>query len=413
MEKDMKKEKVFLERSNLKTKNLRKVFRSIQANGSTTRRRIQEETGLSWGAVSQFCNILLATGIATEGEIKNGGAGKSPTEIQLNPHDYYIIGLDLTPNYIRGTLTNLRGDELETQVMPVREPGLIIACFEIIIDEFLSLYKGKKSFLAISIALPGDVDMENGRLRRSIFSDKWNNLEIRRILENQFHLPVYVYGDCECVLAAEKHLGIMAKKKYRDAALISLNYGIGMAYMHDSKTYYSFATHQCEIGHITMQPGGTLCNCGRRGCLEMYASKLGITSQFKEAVLNGASTDVDITLPESALFNSIRLHARQGDSLCLRLFQQAGRLMGEACASACTILEPEVLIIYGDLLADSILWKDLFETCFRENIFPLCQTEIIYSSLNLSAPMLGAAFSALDVLLDGFLSNALLSWQSK
>ena len=53
MEKDMKKEKMFPGHSNLKTKNLRKVFRSIQANGSTTRRRIQEETGLSWGAVPQ------------------------------------------------------------------------------------------------------------------------------------------------------------------------------------------------------------------------------------------------------------------------------------------------------------------------------------------------------------------------
>ena len=211
------------------------------------------------------------------------------------------------------------------------------------------------------------------------------------------------------MLAAEKHLGIMAKKHYKNAALISLNYGIGMAYMHSSKTYYSTGTHQCEIGHVTIRPGGTLCNCGKRGCLEMYASKLGITRQFKEALTQGAETDVDISLEENPLYNSIRLHARQGDPLCIRLFEQAGEMMGNICASVCTILEPEVLIIYGDLLGDGILWKELFEKAFRENIFPLCQTELAYSTLKISAPMLGAAFSAIDVFLNDFLTDALLS----
>ena len=405
----MKKEKTALEHSNLKIKNIRKVFRSIQKSGPVTRRQIQEITGLSWGAVSQFCNVLLASGIAAEGGTQNGGIGKSPAAIELNPDDFFLIGLDLTLNYVRGVVTNLRGDELCAQSLSVRDPGLIIAYLEMMIDEFLTVYHGEKKFLAIAIAVPGDADRENGILRTSIFSEKWTNLELRRILEERFRIPVYVYSDCECVLAAEKHLGIMAKKHYKNAALISLNYGIGMAYMHSSKTYYSTGTHQCEIGHVTIRPGGTLCNCGKRGCLEMYASKLGITRQFKEALTQGAETDVDISLEENPLYNSIRLHARQGDPLCIRLFEQAGEMMGNICASVCTILEPEVLIIYGDLLGDGILWKELFEKAFRENIFPLCQTELAYSTLKISAPMLGAAFSAIDVFLDDFLTDALLS----
>ncbi|MCI8274620.1 MAG: ROK family protein [Lachnospiraceae bacterium] len=368
---------------------------------------------MSWGAVSQFCNILLTSGIALEKKIPNNGIGKAPTQIRLNPGKYYLIGLDLTLNHVRGVLTNLRGDELLDRVIPVKEPGKAMSYLEKIVNDFFEYAEPEARFLAIGVAVPGDVDLENGRLRRSVFSEKWNDLDIRHILETWFQIPVYVYGDCECVLAAEKHLGLMAKENYEDAALVSLNYGIGMAYMHNSKTYYSFAAHQCEIGHITIQPGGTLCNCGKRGCLEMYASKLGIVRQFKEAVWKGAFTDVDISLSESALYNSIRLHARQGDSLCLRLFENAGRYMGKACASVCTLLEPEVLIIYGDLLGDGILWKDFFEVCFYEDLFPLCQTKVAYSFLNISAPMLGAALSAADVLLDSFLTGLISSCPPK
>ena len=74
---------------------------------------------------------------------------------------------------------------------------------------------------------------------------------------------------------------------------------------------------------------------------------------------------------------------------------------------------PEVLIIYGDLLGDGILWKDFFEVCFYEDLFPLCQTKVAYSFLNISAPMLGAALSAADVLLDSFLTGLISSCPPK
>ncbi|MEI3175446.1 MAG: ROK family protein, partial [Lachnospiraceae bacterium] len=65
---------------------------------------------------------------------------------------------------------------------------------------------------------------------------------------------------------------------YQSALLVSPYYGVGMAYMHNRKIFYSKGRHQCELGHITVRPGATKCNCGKRGCLEMYASPLGLAT---------------------------------------------------------------------------------------------------------------------------------------
>ena len=396
--------------SGLKISNLRKIFRSLQQNRSMTRRRLQNETGLSWGAVSQFCNVLLETGIAVEGPVLNGSAGKSPAEIRLNPNDFLLVGFDISLNYAKGILTTLSGEEIDAQTLPVRHPEQVLDYLEYILEYFLNGRAHQKQLLAIGVSVPGATD--GSVLKTSIFSSAWKNLEIRRFLEQRFHIPVFVYADTVCALTAEKYFGLMNQSSYTNVGLVALNYGVGMAWMSNRHTYYSPGRHQCELGHITIRPGGSLCSCGKRGCLEMYASPLGITTQFREALSRGETTDVVPQPSDSALYQSIRLHARQGDPLCLRLFSQAGELLGESCASACSLLEPEILIMSGDFLADRILWQEQFETHFKQNVFPFCETKICYSSLTSSAPMLGAAFSALDAGLDDFLKNALLQFNT-
>lgn len=393
--------------SALKIHNLRSIFCSIQKNGSTTRRRIQEETGLSWGTVSQFSNLLLSAGIAVEGSIQNGSIGKAPTELELNPQDYFLVGIDLTLSHTCGILINLRGEEICSRSIAIEDPEHVIQDMCSMVQEFSSGSKQEKRILAIGVSVAGSVDLQNGVLLHSIFSEKWENLEIRRMLETRLQLPVFVYHDSECVLEAEKRMGIIEGSACKNIALVTLQYGVGMAFTHDSRHYYSSGMHQCELGHITVYPGGTLCNCGKRGCLEMYASRLGIPRQFLEAVRQGAVTDVNPYIFDASLYDTIRDHALRGDPLCLRLFEQLGKLLGSACASMCTLLEPDVLILYGGLLEDGTLWKEIFETYFRENIFPMCQTKIRYSTLTAAAPMLGAAFCALDMCLDDFLAEVL------
>lgn len=394
--------------STTKIQNFKKVFRCIQYHKSITRRRIQEETGLSWGAVSQFCNVLLTSSIAVEGNIKTGNVGKSAVEITFNPDNYFVIGLHFTSSHAYGALLNMLGEELNSYSRPITDPEKILEYLEAIVKSILERFGVKKQFLVIGVSVPGSTDVTHGILKHSIFCDKWTMLKIRETLEVRFHIPVFVYADTECTLAAEKYFGIVSQEKYTNAALVSLNYyGIGMAWMHHSRTYYSEQRHQCELGHLTVHPNGTLCNCGKRGCLEMYASHQGITTQYREAVSKGHKTDLDMTLDNNSLYNAIALKAKQGDSLSLHLFQQAGELLGNACATVCSLLEPEVLIIYGILLYDGILWKEEFERQFHTNVFPHCHTKITYSKLTSSAAMIGAAFTALDALLGHFLAETL------
>ena len=393
----------------IKILNLRKVFRSIQKHQSTTRRQIQEDTGLSWGAVSQFCTALLSSGIAVEGAVQNHGIGKSPIEITLNSDDHYLIGIDISYKYVRGILMTLGGQEIFSRTLSIRNPAHILEYLRQIMDELLKDHGSQKHFLAVGVSVTGATDLEHGILKASIFSDKWTNLNVRKFLEENFQIPVYVYSDTACVLTAEKYFGFLMDQAYQSALLVSLDYGVGMAYMHNRKIFYSKGRHQCELGHITVRPGGTKCNCGKRGCLEMYASPLGLATQFREHFPRSASNSVFHDECDTMLFSEIRQQVRKQDPFCNSLFQQCGELLGSACASACTLLEPDVLILSGSLLDDRDYWISPFEEQFYANIFPLCQTKLVYSSIGSSAPMMGAAFTALDVLLNNLLTDALMS----
>lgn len=393
-----------------KLPNLKKVFRSIQSHKCISRREIQADTSLSWGAISQFSNILIETGIAIQSKTGPLSSGKPAAEIELNPHRNLLIGIDITSHYICGVLTNLRGDELLFRSIPIADPANMIHSLISAIRELLEHMPPKDHVLAIGVSVSGNVDFENGVLIQSVFSEKWKNLKLREILEQEFHIPSIIRKDCECALTAEYYLGNTKNLASKSAILISLNYGVGMAFRHKGKIYRSFAHHENELGHITVVPGGTLCNCGKRGCLEMYASKLGITRQFEESVKNGASTLADISAPENFTYHTVRSCALAGDPLCSSLFQQCGRLLGNTCANLSTLLEPEVIIIYGELLNDRELWIDVFEETYYNNILPMSQTQLIYSSLKINAPSLGAAFCAQETILNELLRQALITY---
>lgn len=393
-----------------KLPNLKKVFRSIQSHGCISRREIQADTALSWGATSQFVNMLIETEIAIQTKLEPSTSGKLAAEVELNPGRNLLIGLDITSHYICGVLTNLRGDELLFRSIPITDPAHMIYSLMSAIRELLEHVTKNDHVLAIGVSIPGNVDFENGILLQSVFSSKWKDINLREILEHEFGIPAIIRKDCECALTTEYYLGNIENLSSKSTILISLNYGVGMAFRHKGKIYRSFAHHENELGHITAVPGGTICNCGKRGCLEMYASKLGITRQFEESVKNGASTLADISSPNAFTYHTVRSCALEGDPLCISLFQQCGRLLGNTCANLSTLLEPEIIIIYGGLVNDKELWTDVFEETYYSNVFPMNQTQLIYSSLKVNAPSLGAGFCAQESILDDFLRQALLSY---
>jgi predicted NBD/HSP70 family sugar kinase len=259
------------------------------------------------------------------------------------------------------------------------------------------------NFLAISIAVQGGIDEERGIALYLSFEPTWRNLRLKEIVESQFGIRTFIFHDPDCVLVAEKYFGSALREQYANVVTINANLGIGMSLMLRSKLYSSTFGHTGELGHTTAEPDGALCSCGKRGCLEAYASRTGIVNRFIDAVSEGRKTVIDKDAAFAINYDLVRDGALQGDPLCAGLFRQAGLYLGRSLASVATILEPDAIILYGELANDRRLYGDVLEQTFQKHVYALCQTAICYSDLPGTAPVLGAAMYALEKVLRGFL----------
>lgn len=390
-----------------KQNNLKNIFRTVQKHGPIERKQIQELTQLSWGTVSQYTNALLQSSVLSQSMVTSHSAGKTPTTLNINGDDHYIIGVDFNFSFIRVAVLDLKGTPVKNHITPVTDGSrviqLLIESLEHIIGQFQN-----KNILAISISVQGSIDEDHGIVLYLSFEPSWRNLTLKEAVESRFGIRTFTFHDTDCVLVAEKYFGSAIQEEHRNIVLLNANMGLGMSFMMRSKLYTSTFGHSGELGHITVHEGGLPCSCGKRGCLEVYGSKMGIVSRFVDEVNKGSKTALNTEEMFSITYESIRDHAVAGDPLCLTLFQQAGQYLGNALASVATILEPDIIILYGGFFGDRDLYRDVLEQTFQNNVYTCNQTSLCYSGLPSTAPVLGAAMYAHEKIITDFLLNRVM-----
>ncbi len=385
-----------------KKNNLHNVFYSIVKNGPLERKKIQEETGLSWGAVSQYTSSLLNANILKQSYAETKNVGKTPLLLDINNEDFYIIGVDFNFSYIRVMMLDLKGRTISSSITPVADASLVINLLLSALETMLMQYT-EKHILAISISVQGNIDEEQGIAMYLSFEPTWRDLKLKEIVLNKFHIPTFTFHDPDCVMVAEKYFDPSFDPNARSVIVINMNMGLGMSFMTNSKIYHSAWLHHGEIGHINAVNDGALCSCGKRGCLEAYSSKTGIVNRFISAVNEGVHTILNIDNIFSVNYETIRNGALSKDPLCLELFRDAGMYLGNTVASLVTTLEPDTIILFGEFTNDQTLFAESFEQFYRKNVYTLAKTKIIYSPLSGTATSLGAAMYAQEKLIDDFL----------
>jgi predicted NBD/HSP70 family sugar kinase len=140
----------------------------------------------------------------------------------------------------------------------------------------------------------------------------------------------------------------------RDLIFVKVSSGIGTGLIFDGHLYRGTTGHAGELGHVQIQPNGLLCRCGNRGCLETLVSTSHII-----AALQPMYTDT-VTIADV-----IRL-VETGDSGATRIVSDAGHTIGRSLADMCDVLNPEAVIVGGELsLAGEVLTDGMREAITR------------------------------------------------
>ena len=193
----------------------------------------------------------------------------------------------------------------------------------------------------------------------------WRDEPLRKSVQEQAGLPVFVENDANASLWAESRFG--AARGYQHVFLIAVGTGIGASIMIGGDLYRGRFGIAGEPGHYRVVPDGRLCGCGNRGCWEQYASGSALVAEardFARRSPEGAKRLLQLGggTPEGISGSQVTQAAQEGDPAALRCFQIVGSWLGQGMADLAAIMDPGCFIIgggvseAGSLLVDPARW---------------------------------------------------------
>ena len=211
-------------------------------------------------------------------------------------------------------------------------------------------------------------------------------------------LPVALTNDANAAAVGEMTYG--AARGMKNFIMITLGTGVGSGIVINGDVVYGHDGFAGELGHVTaVRNNGRVCNCGKTGCLETYASATGVARTAREWLELSDEPSVLRNL-DTIASKDVYEAAKEGDKLALKIFEFTGKMLGRSFADFIAFSSPEAIVLFGGLArAKEFLTEPIMEA-MNANVLPLWKNKIklVYSQLKESdAAILGASALAWEL----------------
>ncbi|CCF14976.1 glucokinase [Brevibacillus laterosporus GI-9] len=308
-----------------------------------------------------------------------------------------IVGVDIGGTTIKIALLNPNGEIItKTQIpTPVSEgEDAIIGQMTNTIDQLMA-EQGftKEEAYGIGIGVPGPVDTDTGFVYEAV-NLGIKDTALKAKTEALTGLPTYVENDANAAALGEMWRG--AGQGTDNLVAITLGTGIGGGIIIDGKIVHGVKGVGGEIGHVTVNPDGPLCNCGKKGCMERYGSATAIIVGIETAAKEGRSAHLAKQLAEKGSLTAKDAFdaATEGDLAAQEVIDQAAFYTGFGLSHIANLLNPAKIVIGGGVSAagdalfslirksfDTYTWKIAADSC-----------EILPATLGNDAGVIGAGW---------------------
>lgn len=217
-------------------------------------------------------------------------------------------------------------------------------------------------------------------------------LPVAEMMSAEISVPVAVTNDANAAAVGEMIYG--KAKGMKHFISITMGTGLGSGIVLNGKVLYGHTGFAGEMGHTTAIPGGRPCSCGKRGCLESYASARGLVQTTRELLESQANNSpLSELAPEELTPHLIHEAGLKGDPIAIAAFNQLGDVLGKSISDAVAYLSPEAVFLFGGLTrAGDLVMKPTQESMDR-NLLPIFKgrVKLELSQLNeANAAILGA-----------------------
>jgi predicted NBD/HSP70 family sugar kinase len=331
------------------------VFALIRDGVATTRADLGKHTGLSRSAVVSRVNALALLGLIVEAEDDRSTGGRPPARLSFDVDAGIVLAAAIGRSRSQLAVFTLGGEFLagdtvdqEIGIGPDELMPQIVKRFDALVDD--AGRTGRRIF-GVGLAIPGTADTVRGCSLDSPIMHGWDGVPLAPYFSELTSAPVFLDNDANAMILGERR---DTREQFQNVLLVKASTGLGAGIVAGGVLQRGSLGAAGEFGHTkTAAAAGVACRCGDTGCLEAIAGGWALVHALQDQGREvGHIRDVvDLAVG--------------GDAEARRLIRDSGRHIGETLAGAVNLLNPEILVLGGDMAKS----YDIFVAGLRETVY--------------------------------------------
>ncbi|MGI6112305.1 MAG: ROK family glucokinase [Bilifractor sp.] len=304
----------------------------------------------------------------------------------------YAIGVDMGGTTVKLGLFNVTGDLLDKWEIPTdkRNGGenILPDIADTILKKLDEKNIDKKEVAGVGIDVPGAV-LHESVVNRCV-NVGWGVKDVGAELQEELSgIRVKVGNDADVAALGEMWKG--AGKGHQSIVMVTLGTGVGGGIIINEKIVSGCFGAGGEIGHMCVNPNETIaCNCGRKGCLEQYASATGIARLAREYLAGHPEEESVLRKHENPSAKDVFDAYKKGDKAATAIAEQVGDYLGRGLGNVADVVDPEAFVIGGGVSKAGDILIDLIRKYYRQYVFHTStETKIVLAELGNDAGIYG------------------------
>lgn len=308
-----------------------------------------------------------------------------------------VLGIDVGGTSIKGAAINDKGavlDRFSLKVSKSDSAKKTIGALSDIINDFVKTHKYKEKISGIGIGVPGIVDFDNGNVIHSPNLPTWEGFNIKEFLQKSTNLPVILNNDANVAALGESIFG--SGKNYHNVIMLTLGTGVGGGIILNQKIFDGNLHQGAELGHMVIRVNGKKCGCGRKGCLEAYASATALIRETKKAMKAHPESLLHHIALENAKIDARTafLAAKQNDKVAKKIVDEYVQNLSEGILNFCNIFRPEIIVLSGGVANEGEYLFSMIREYLKEHNYGMKHAPFVdvqKASLGYDSGIIGAA----------------------
>lgn len=322
-------------------KNIALIIKLLNIYNVCSRANLAKETGLTQASITYITKELIDRGVIRETGIIESGNHHPSIGLSISPDKYVLMGIQINRDYIHIGLFTLDGKAIDKKTIRYDKPelpGIMVSDMLACMDDIIQNMPAEMILIGGGAALPGPFIPNLGKIELMSGAPDWSEIDISKCITDKYNIPFILEHDANCGALAELWKGNVNEKQ--DILFVNIADGIGAGIICDGKLYRGQIGTAGEIGHMSINFSGPRCECGNRGCLEMYCSLKKLKRDYDEILFEQGKEIVQPVTSDEILI----LASRKDPTACMAL-EKSVSYLGFGLASIVNILNSGTIIL--------------------------------------------------------------------